>query len=104
EITRLSGERAEPPLVHLRHASRGELRRLIPARDDQMPLYVQGQGYAVGLKGDVLEVREKGKAVDQVRLIDLSHVSLFGNVQISAQALRELAGRDVVVAHMSYGG
>jgi CRISPR-associated protein Cas1 len=93
-----------PAPVEIGRAARPEPRRLIPARDDRMPLYVQGQGYAVGLKGEVLEVRERGKAIDEVRLIDLSGVSLFGNVQISAQALRELAARDVVVTHLSYGG
>jgi CRISPR-associated protein Cas1 len=31
-------------------------------------------------------------------------VSLFGNVQLSAQALRELSAREIVVLHLSYGG
>lgn len=81
-----------------------ETRRLTPARDDRMPLYVQGQGYSIGLKGDVLEVRDKGKAVDDVRLMDLSQVALFGNVQVSAQAVRELAAREIPILHLSYGG
>jgi CRISPR-associated protein Cas1 len=79
-------------------------RRLMPARDDRLAMYVQGQGYSIGLKGEVLEVREKGKAVNEARLLEVSQLNLFGNVQISAQALRELAARDVAVLHLSYGG
>jgi CRISPR-associated protein Cas1 len=81
-----------------------EPRRLIPARDDALAVYVQGQGYSVGLRGEVLEIREKGKAVSDARLLETDQLCLFGNVQLSAQALHELAGRDVPVIHMSYGG
>jgi CRISP-associated protein Cas1 len=84
--------------------SLAEPRRLVPARDDRLPVYVQGQGYSVGLKGEVLEIRDKGKAVSEARLMEVSQLSLFGNVQLSAQALRELAARDVPVLHLSYGG
>ncbi len=79
-------------------------RGLVPARDDKLALYVQGQGHSVGLKGDVLEIRDRKSVVNQVRLREVSQVSLFGNVQISAQALRELAARDVTILHLSYGG
>lgn len=81
-----------------------EPRRLIPARDDALAVYVQGQGYSVGLRGEVLEIREKGKVVSDARLLETDQLCLFGNVQLSAQALHELAGRDVPVIHMSYGG
>lgn len=79
-------------------------RRLVAARDDRLAVYVQGQGFSVGLKGDVLEVREKGRKTDEARLLEVAQLSLFGNVQISAQALRELAARDVPILHLSYGG
>jgi CRISPR-associated protein Cas1 len=81
-----------------------EVRRLVPARDDNKAVYVQGQGYALGLNGAVLEIRDKGQAVDAVRLVEISQVNLFGNVQISAQALRALVNREVPVLHLSYGG
>jgi len=81
-----------------------EPRRLVPARDDRLAVYVQGQGYSVGLKGEVLEIRDKGKAVSAARLMEISQLSLFGNVQLSAQALRELASREVPIVHLSYGG
>ena len=91
------------------HAESGEraavaARRLIPARDDQLAVYVQGQGFSVGLKGETLEIRDRGKAVNEARLLDTSQLNLFGNVQLSAQALRELAAREIPVLHLSYGG
>jgi CRISPR-associated protein Cas1 len=39
-----------------------------------------------------------------VRLIDVLHVCAFGNVQVTAQAMRELFSRDVDVFHFSGGG
>jgi len=83
---------------------RTEPRRLVPAHDDRLAVYVQGQGHSVGLKGDVLEIRDKGKVINEARLMEISQLSLFGNVQLSAQALRELAAREVPIVHLSYGG
>ena len=80
-------------------------RRLMPLRDDALPVYVQGgYGLSVGLKGNSLEIREKGKAISEAKLFETSQMSLFGNVQISAQAIRELASREISVVHLSYGG
>jgi len=81
-----------------------EARRLVAARDDRLAVYVQGQGFSVGLKGETLEIRDKGKVVDEARLLDTAQLNLFGNVQLSAQATRELAARDIIVTHLSYGG
>lgn len=80
------------------------IRRLTPARDDRLAVYVQGQGYSLGLKGEVLEIRDKGKVVNEARLMEISQLNLFGNVQLTAQALRELATREIPVLHLSYGG
>jgi CRISPR-associated protein Cas1 len=85
-------------------SQRAEPRRLVPARDDHIAVYVQGHGYSVGLKGEVLEIRSKGKVVREVRLMEIAQLSLFGNVQLTAQALRELAAREVPIVHLSYGG
>ena len=90
--------------VETRARKGDDARRLIPARDDRLAVYVQGQGLSVGLKGETLEIRDKGKAVSDARLLDTSQLNLFGNVQLSAQALRELAAREIPVLHLSYGG
>jgi len=85
-------------------AEPGEVRRLLPARDDALPLYVQEQGAMLGKDGDQLVIRRKSEVLHKVRLYNVSQVSLFGNVQISAQALREIAARGIPVCHFSYGG
>lgn len=81
-----------------------EVRRLMPARDDALPLYIQEQGAILGKSGDVLTVKKSGQMVQQVRRKDVAQVSLFGNVLVSAQALRDLAADGVPICHFSYGG
>ena len=101
-----SAGQARPPTRagELQSRALTEPRRLMPARDDALAVYVQGQGFSVGLKGQVLEIRDKGKVVSEARLMEVSQLNLFGNVQLSAQALRELASREVQILHLSYGG
>lgn len=88
----------------LRGAKPEDVRRLIPARDEAGPLYVVTQGAVVGKTGERLEVRKAGEPEAYVRLLDVSHAALFGNVQISAAALRALADRGAPVLHFTYGG
>lgn len=85
-------------------AGRMEVRRLYPARDDALPLYVQTQGATVAKEGEVLQVRCGRETLAEVRLLDVSQVCLFGQVQITAAALRELCEREIPVCHFSYGG
>ncbi|MEQ8716399.1 MAG: CRISPR-associated endonuclease Cas1 [Acidimicrobiales bacterium] len=79
-------------------------RRLMPAASAARPLYVTEQGVYVGKKGGRLEVREDGDVVASVRLIDVSQVSVFGNIQVGTQAIRELFAREIPVCWFSYGG
>jgi len=81
-----------------------EVRRLMPARDDALPLYVQEQGAMLGKSGDELTVKKSGDMLHRLKLIDVSQVSLFGNVAITAQALREVAAAGIPICHFSYGG
>jgi CRISPR-associated protein Cas1 len=80
-----------------------EPRRLVPGRDEALPLYVQEQGAKVGKKDDRLVVSAEGATLRDVRLLDVSHVVLFGNVQMSTQALQELCGREIPVTYLSRG-
>lgn len=84
--------------------SAGSPRRLIAARDDTRPLYLNTQGFRVGCKDEVLQVKEKDKVIDEVRLRDLSHVALFGNIQISTQAIQSLCEMEIPVTYFSMGG
>jgi len=79
-------------------------RRLIAARDDTRPLYLNTPGYRVGCKDEVLQIKDKDSVVDEVRMRDVSHVALFGNVQISTQAIQSLCEQEVPVTYFSMGG
>lgn len=80
-----------------------EPRRLVPGRDEALPLYVQEQGASVGKDGDRLVVKLKNELLRDVRLLDVSHVVLFGRVQVSTQAIQELCQRQIPVTYLSQG-
>jgi CRISPR-associated protein Cas1 len=101
-------EKADTPATELSQDSKrttGEPpRRLIAARDDTRPLYLNTQGYRVGCKDEVLTVKEKDRVIEEVRMRDLSHVALFGNIQISTQAIQSLCELEIPVTYFSMGG
>lgn len=80
------------------------VRRLIPARDDALPLYVQAAGAKIGKSGDELVIDTRDGEKRTVRIADTSHVALFGAVQISTQAVQELCGRGIATVYLSSGG
>lgn len=79
-------------------------RKLLPARDDALPVYVQEQGAYVGKDGEQLTIRSVTGHTIKRPLINISQVSLFGNVQVTAAAIRTLAERAIPLCHFSYGG
>ena len=79
-------------------------RRLIAARDDSSALYLNTPGLFVGRSGEILQVKDRKTLVQEVRLNDLSHVALFGNVQISTGAIQALCEADIPVTYFSMGG
>ena len=79
-------------------------RRLIAARDDTRALYLNTQGFRVGCKDEVLVVKEKDRVIEEVRMRDVSHVALFGNIQISTQAIQSLCEQEIPVTYFSMGG
>ncbi len=81
-----------------------DVRRMAPARDDALPMYVVKQGGVVGKNGDNLTVRYRGQTLAKTRLLDVSNLSIFGNAQVTAQATRELLDRGITICHFSYGG
>jgi CRISPR-associated protein Cas1 len=79
-------------------------RRLIAARDDARALYLNTPGLHVGQKDELLVVKEKDRVLEEVRVLDLTHVALFGNIQITTQAIQMLCEKEVPVAYFSMGG
>ncbi len=79
-------------------------RPLVPARDDTKPLYLNTQGIKVGKTEQVLQIRQEQKLLQEVRIQETSQVNLFGNVQISTQAVQTLCENDVPLTYFSQGG
>ncbi len=89
---------------HLRGAAVPQPRRLFPAREAALPLHVIEQGSRLGRRQERLVVTRGKEELGNARLLDVSHVCLYGNVQVTAQALGTLLEAGVPVVHLSYGG
>lgn len=85
-------------------AEQGKVRRLLPSRDDAIPVYVVGQGNTVRKKGDRLEVWSREGKVSEAKLREISQLSLYGGVEITTPAMVELMQRGVPVLHYTHGG
>ncbi len=88
----------------LRGAGSTPVRPFVAASDDTVPLYVLEPGTRVGISGEVLQVRDDLGLSAELPLLEVGSISLFGNVQISSQALRAVLERDIPVSFLSYGG
>jgi CRISPR-associated protein Cas1 len=82
----------------------GPPRRLIASDPDAHPLYVLDQGATIAVDGGRINVTKYGEVLVSVRLIDVLHVSVFGNVQVTTQALRTFFEHKIGVFYYSYGG
>jgi CRISPR-associated protein Cas1 len=98
----------EVNLLRLAHAEdeapSAEPRRLIAARDDALPLYVQSGGTRVGKSGDEFVITPHEGPKQTARMGQTSQVALFGQVQISTQAVEAALGRGIPVCYFSFGG
>ena len=82
----------------------GEVRRLYPILGDAMPLYVSKPGSRVGRSENTLVIKTKdGEKIEQP-MIYISHLAVFGGVQISTQALSALMRLGIPVLYFSSGG
>ena len=68
-------------------------------------LYIKEQGAFIGKDGERLVVRHReAKTHQRSAHRSLAINALFGNVQMSSQALCEVVDRGIPVCHFSYGG
>ncbi len=81
-----------------------EVRQLVSARDDLRPLYLNSQGFRVGKSGEVVQVKDGDNLKQEVRLGEISQINLFGNVQLSTQAIQSFCAAEVPVCYFSQGG
>jgi CRISPR-associated protein Cas1 len=78
--------------------------RVLPQGDEGAVLYLQEPGSHVGKRSEHLVVRKDGAEIQRVPIAALRQVVVFGNVQVSTQALECLATLEVPVVYMtSYG-
>ena len=94
-----------PDEVNALRGRRANLKRaILPRRPDQRPLHVTVPGARVGIRpGQVVVHVPDGEDV-RIRLIDISHLAVFGSVQVSTQALTKLWAAGVPVLWLSHGG
>lgn len=83
---------------------RKPLHRVMAPDRQSRPVYVTLQGASVGVRRGRLEVFHDGEVKSSFRLIDVSQVSVFGNVSVSSQAVRELMAREAPLLWFSFGG
>jgi len=79
-------------------------RRLTPRDSAARPLYVTVQGATIGARGGRAVVSKHGDEIESARMIDVSQVSVYGNVSISAQFMRAAFRQEVPVCWFSHGG
>lgn len=71
--------------------------RVIPGTDDGAVLYVNEPGSHVGKRSEHLVVKKDGREVTKVPMHAVRQVVVFGNVQVSTQALQTLIENDIPV-------
>jgi len=79
------------------------VRRLYPARDEALPLYVQEPGARVGKSGRSLVVSLRKEELARARLKDTSQLVLCGNVSVTAQTIHLLCEAGIPIVHLSMG-
>ncbi|MHB8418789.1 MAG: CRISPR-associated endonuclease Cas4g/Cas1g [Myxococcales bacterium] len=85
-------------------ADEGGVRKLLPARDDALPLYVQSAGARVSKQDEELIVTDRDGTKRSVKIVQTSQVSLHGGVQITTQTVAALCGRAIPICYFSSGG
>ena len=80
------------------------VRRMYPIRNDAIPVHVQEQGAKVTLSGECIHIKPRDGKTKKVRIIDISEVTVFGNVQITTNAIRKMCDQGIPICYMSYGG
>lgn len=80
------------------------LRRLVPAKDDALPVYVQQPGARVSKDGDCLKILDHDEVLSEARIVETSHLVVFGRVQVSTQVVHELCQRGIPISYLSTGG
>jgi CRISPR-associated protein Cas1 len=79
-------------------------RRLVAADSPAQPLYASTPGSRVTKRGGRVIAVEHGEAVASRRLLDVSHVAVFGNVDVGSALLRACFDEGIPVLWLTMGG
>jgi CRISP-associated protein Cas1 len=79
-------------------------RRLVPRDESASPVYVTEQGAYLGHREGRMTISRNGGVIGDVRLLDVSQLNVYGNVQVSTQLLGKLFEREVPTCWFSHGG
>ena len=79
-------------------------RRLVASDPAAQPLYASTPGARLTKRGGRVVLIEEGKQVASRRLLDVSHVAVFGNVDVGSALLRECFDAGVAVLWFTHGG
>jgi CRISPR-associated protein Cas1 len=79
-------------------------RRLIARDEPARPLYVLGPTSTVHKRRGRLILEVDGEEKASCRLLDVTHVAVFGNATITASAMRECMSSDIPILWFSSGG
>lgn len=78
--------------------------RVLPQSDEGAVLYLQEPGSHVGKRSEHLVVRKDGQEISRTPIAAVRQVVVFGNVQVSTQALECLATLEVPVVYLTGHG
>ncbi len=78
--------------------------RVLPELDEGAVLYLQEQGSYVGKRSEHLVVSLERQEINRIPLAVVRQVVLFGNVQVSTQALETLVGQEIPVVLLTRYG
>ena len=81
-----------------------EPRQLYPGRDDLGILYLITPGTRLGKSGEALKITVPYEPDHLIPTKDVAHVCIYGNSQISTQALIEMVERGIGISYLSPGG
>ncbi len=94
-----------PDEVNLHNGvSEQQPRKLVPRKSAARPIYITEVGSKVSFRKGRVVVSKQEEELQQARLIDVSQINLYGNVQISSQMMRRAFDKEIPVCWFSYGG
>ena len=67
-------------------------------------IYVTDNGLQLKKKSNRIVLKKDGKIVEEIPILDLKRILIFGNNQLSTELLRYLAGKGIEVAFLSSSG